>query len=71
MRVLDLEAAVLTDAAAFFLDFTVAGIGASVGFGSSFSGFPVFLVAVITVCSGVSARGCVEGLGLGVNLRWL
>ena len=71
MRVVDLEAAVLTDAAVFFLDFTVAGIGASVGFGSSFSGFPVFLVAVIIVCSGVSVTGCVEGLRLGVHWRWL
>ena len=57
LGVVDLAAAVLTPAAAFFLYFPLAGLGAAVGFGSGFSGLTVFLVAVTISCSGPSVTG--------------
>ena len=47
-------AAVLILAAAFFLGFPVAGLGAAEGLGSGFSDLPVFLVAVTLGYAGAS-----------------
>ena len=47
-------AAVLTLAAAFFLDFPEARLGAAVDLGSGFGGLAVPLVAVYIGCSGLS-----------------
>ena len=71
LGLVDLAIAVLTLAAAFFLDFPVAGLGDAVGFGSGFWGLVVFLAAVSIGCSGASVTGCGEGFGLGVEWRWL
>ena len=46
-----LAAAVLALAAAFFLDFPAARLGAALDLGSGFCGLPVFLVAVTLGCS--------------------
>jgi hypothetical protein len=55
--VVGLPAAVLTSAAAFFFGFPVAGLGAAVCLGSSFSVMVVFFVAVCIGCSGASVCG--------------
>jgi hypothetical protein len=52
-----LSAAVLTLAAAFFLDFPAAGLVAAVDLGSGFLGLVVFLVAVTLACLGASLTG--------------
>jgi hypothetical protein len=54
---------VLTLVAACFLVFTVAGLGAAVGLGSSFFDVAAYLVVVTSVCLGASVTG--PGLGLG------
>jgi len=48
--VVGLAAAGLTLAAAFFLNFPAAGLGAAVDFGSGFLGLAFFLVAVTLDC---------------------
>jgi VIT1/CCC1 family predicted Fe2+/Mn2+ transporter len=60
--VVGLTAAILTLAAAFFLDFTAAALVAAVDLGSSFLGAAVFLVAVTFGCTNASVTGCGEGL---------
>jgi len=57
LGVVGLAATVLTLAAAFFLGFPVAGLGAAVGLGSGFSGLAVFLVVVTLGSSGASVTG--------------
>ena len=46
--------AVFILAAAFFLGFPVACLGAAMGLGSGFSGLPIFLVVVTIGCLGAS-----------------
>jgi len=50
-------AAVLTLAAAFFLDFPAAGLVAAVDFGLGFLGLAVLVVAVTSGSSGASVTG--------------
>jgi hypothetical protein len=59
-----LATAALTLAAAFFLSFPEAGLGAAVGLDSGLSGLAVFLVAVNLGSSGAPATGR-EGLDYG------
>ena len=69
--VVGLASAVLTLAAGFFLGFPVAGLGAAVGLGSSFSGLAVLLLAVTLDCSGPTVTGSGEGFGLEAEWWWL
>jgi hypothetical protein len=57
----------LTLAAAFFLGFPAAGLGAAVDLGSGFLGLAVFLVAVTLGCYGASVTWRGEGFGFGVE----
>jgi len=56
---------VLTLVAACFLVFTVTGLGAAVGLGSSFIDVATYLVAVTSACLGASVTSLGLGLGLG------
>jgi len=63
--VVGLAAAVLTLAAAFFLGFPVAGLGAAVDLCSGFLDLDIFLVVVTLGCLGASVTGWGEGFGFG------
>ena len=57
LGVVDVEAAVKTLAAAFFLDFPKTRLEAAVEFGSGFLGLAISLVAVTVGFSGASVTG--------------
>jgi len=63
--VVGLAAAVMTLAAAFFLDFTAASLGPAAVFGSDFSVMAVFLVAVTSGYTETSVTGWEGGFGIG------
>ena len=66
LGVVGVAAAVLTLAAAFFLDFPEARLGAAVDLSSGFWGLAVSLVAVSIGFSGASVTGWGGGLGCGL-----
>jgi hypothetical protein len=70
LEVVGLVAAVLTLAAAFFLDFTAAGLGAAVVLDLDSWGLAVFLVAVILGFSQASVTGWEGGFGIKVKGWW-